>query len=165
MELKKLFILIAVVSLGIAAQDDVALRVKAIGKASPQVIEKSRARAAALRAAKIECYKKMAAAAGFSQTYQFGNQKYVRVEAFLTGAHVVDTRYITDYEVEVIMEIPKSQLVQQVEKVKKSVCEMQISETKRQIRAVQDQIQQLNLKLSELKEMLKKLEVKANEES
>ena len=165
MKLKKLLILIAVVSFGMAAQDDVVLRVKAIGKASPQVIEKSRARAAALRAAKIECYKKMAAAAGFSQTYQVGNQKYVRVEAFIPGARVVDTKYISDYEVEVTMEIPKAQLVQQVIKVKKNTYEMQISETKREIRAVQDQIQQLNLKLSELKETLKKLEVKANEES
>jgi len=165
MKLKKLLILIAVVSFGMAAQDDVVLRVKAIGKASPQIIEKSRARAAAFRAAKIEGYKKIATAAGFSQTYQLGNQKYVRVEAFLTGARIVDTRYITDYEVEVTMEIPKSQLVQQVIKVKKNAYEMQISETKHQIRAVQDQIQQLNLKLSELKEMLKKLEVKANEES
>jgi hypothetical protein len=163
MKVKRLLIFIAVVSFCMAAQDDPVLRVKAIGKASPHIIQKSRARAAAFRAAKIEGYKKMAAAAGFSQTYQLGNQKYVRVEAFLNGVRIVDKRYISDYEVEVIMEIPKAQLVEQVKKVKKSVYEMQISETKREIRAVRDQIQQLNLKLSELKEILKKLEVKANE--
>ncbi|MGD2086954.1 MAG: hypothetical protein PVH61_12295 [Candidatus Aminicenantes bacterium] len=165
MKIKKILILTTVVLFCLAARQDAVLRVKAIGKASPRIIQKSRARAAAYRAATIEAYKKMAAAAGFSQTYQSGNQKYIRVEAFITGALLVDKRYITDYEVEVTMEIPRAQLVQQVKKVKKSVYKKQISETKHEIKAVRDQIQQLTLKLSELKKMLKELEVKANEES
>ena len=61
MKVKKLLILIAVVSFCMAAQDDAVLRVKAIGKASPRIIEKSKARAAAFRAAQVEGYKKMAA--------------------------------------------------------------------------------------------------------
>ena len=107
----------------------------------------------------------MAAAAGFSQTYQSGNRQYVKVEAFLTGARVIDKRYITDYEVEVTMEIPKARLMKQMPNVKKRIHRQQISEVKRNIRDIEVRILQLNRKLLNLKEKLRKLEEKANEET
>jgi polyhydroxyalkanoate synthesis regulator phasin len=140
------------------ARDDSILRVKALGRASPDITQKTKARAAALRAARVEGYKKLAAAAGFSSTYHLGNKKYIRVEAFLSGAQVVDKRYISDHEVEVTMEIPRAQVIEQFSEVKRKFYEAQISEVKRKIRVVEAQMGELKSKLAELKEQLRKLE-------
>jgi hypothetical protein len=161
MRIKLLIILIIFASFYIEAKNKPVLQVKGTGKASLQITPKSRAREMAFRAAQLECYKQMAAAAGFSQTYQSGNRQFIKVEAFLTGAQVIAKRYITDYEVEVTMEIPKTGLIKQIAILKKQ----QIAEVKSNISDIEKQIFQLNQKLLDLKGILKKLEENTHEET
>lgn len=132
------------------------LRVKAIGKALVTVTPPAKARILAFRAAKIEAYKKLARAVGVSREFHENGQDSVLVEAFLTGAHVVDKKYISDYEVEVTMEMPKEQLIQQLTQFSKK--DIQLSKLNKEIAVVESQILELNDKLQKLKEIKKKLE-------
>jgi len=161
---KSILVFILAVSIGLVAKNDSVWRVKAIGKAPPHITQKKQAQVAAFRAAKVEGYKRLATAAGFAHKYQLGNQNVIRIETYLTGAKVIDKRYISDYEVVVIMEMPKKQLNEQLAIVKKKITESNISEIKGKMKEIQAQIQKLNATLLELHERLKKMEEDVNEE-
>jgi hypothetical protein len=137
---------------GAVAGDDTLIRVKAIGLASPKLSPGPGTRAAALRAAKVEGYKKLAEAAGYS-TILPGKYKHTRVEACLTGARVIQKRYISDYKVEVVMEIEK-----------KNIRQTKISLLKREIKTIQTKISTLSRRLEKLKKMQEALEEKIKKE-
>lgn len=128
--------------IAIVAGDDSMIRVKATGLASPNIRLDAKARVFALRAAKVEGYKKLAEAAGFSKIIQSGRYKHIRVKALLRGARVIHKRFISDYEVEVVMEIEK-----------KNIQHTQTSLLKREIETIEAQMRSLNRRLKKLKKM------------
>jgi hypothetical protein len=149
MKLRYFIILVFAVCIGISAGGYSLIRIKATGLASSGIPPGSRARIAALRAAKVGGYKKLAEAAGFSTTLQLGEYKYSNVEAFLKGARVVHKRYISDYEVEVIMEIEK-----------KYIHHTKMSLLKSKIKNIEAQMFSLNRRLEKLKMMMEVLRKK-----
>jgi hypothetical protein len=142
MKLRHLTVLIFVVFTCLQPGVDPVIRVKAVGLAPPGITPAARARASALRAAKVEGYKKLAEAAGFSKIFQYGKYKHIRVNAFLKGALVVHKRYISDYEVEVVMEIEK-----------KNIHQNKMHLLKREIKTIEVQITSLNRQLGKLKKL------------
>jgi hypothetical protein len=155
-----LIILILGVALFLDAQDHSKLMVKSIGKAAPSVAPASKARAVALRAAKIEGYRKLAEAAGLSKVYRDGNKKYRRVDTILKGARVVKVRYLTDHKAEVTMEMPRLQLSDIIKTIKKQIYGPKIFKVKQRIKTLQSQIQTLKMELQSLTKTLKHLEEK-----
>lgn len=134
------------------AVDDTLIRVKAIGLASPKLPPGPRSRAAALRAAAVQGYRKLAEAAGYSTIFP-GKYKHTKVEAFLKGARVIHKRYISDYKVEVVMEIEK-----------KNIRQTKMSLLKSEIKSIRAKISNLNRRLQKLKKMQEALEEKINKE-
>ncbi|MCP5103453.1 MAG: hypothetical protein GY950_08750 [bacterium] len=137
-----LLIFVFAVCIGIGAGDGSLIKVKATGLAPYGIPPGPRARAAALRAAKVEGYKKLAEAAGFSY-------KHTKVEAFLKGARVTHKRYISDYKVEVVMEIEK-----------KNISHTKMSLLKKEIKTIEARIVSLNRRLEKLKKMMEVLKKK-----
>lgn len=150
MKSRYFLILLFAVCIGMGAGDDSPIRVKATGLASPGIHPGAKARAFALRAAKVEGYKKLAEAAGFSKVHQAGKYTYTEVNAFLKGARVVTKKYISDYEVEVVMEIDK-----------RDIYGSTIPRLKREIKATEAKISALTRRLQELKTIVENLEEKA----
>jgi hypothetical protein len=140
MKLRYLPVLIFVVFTCLQSGVERVLRVKALGLASPGIQPGARARAAALRAAKVEGYKKLARAAGMD----------IEEEAHIKGARVVKKTYISDYKVEVVMEMPLPQPVRSG-----------ISRLKKEIKTIETRISNLNKRLEKLEKMLRELEKKA----
>lgn len=161
MKCRYLLIFIIIFSTWLDAGADSVIKVKAIGRASPNIRPASKARAAAFRAAKVEGYKKLAEAAGFFKISQPGKNKHIKVDTFLKGARVVNKRYISDYKVEVVMEIPLPQLVNQLAEIKKrDFYHSQISQLKREIKSIEAQMSTLNSRFEKLKKMVDALEEK-----
>ncbi len=142
MKSRYLIIFVFALCISIGAGDDSVIRVKATGLASPDIRLGAKARAFALRAAKVEGYKKMAEAAGFSKIFQSGKYKHTRVNAFLRDARVIHKRYISDYEVEVVMEIEK-----------KNIYHTKMSLLEREIKSIEARMSSLNRRLNKLKKM------------
>jgi hypothetical protein len=166
MRIKKIYLLTIVLSIGLLVRGGTfspadVFWVKATGKASPHIKMKSLARAAALRAAKIHGYKKLAEKAGFSTRYQVGDTSYIKVEAYLKGATVISRRYISDYRVEIVMEIPKHLVTRQLKPVKNKMLRWKIYRTKDRIRSTRQEIGRLKKRLAELHHRLEKLEEQA----
>ncbi|MGD2088603.1 MAG: hypothetical protein PVH61_20670 [Candidatus Aminicenantes bacterium] len=149
MKIKYLMIFIIVVCTWLEASTDSVIRVKAVGLASPGISLRTRARAAAFRAAKVEGYRKLAEAAGLAKIFQSGKYNYKEVNAFLKGVRVVSKRYISDYKVEVVMEMKKTDIYHST-----------ISQLKKEIKTIEIHISTLNVRLEKLKEILKTLEEK-----
>jgi len=165
MKYKYLIIFIIFVSTWLDTGANSVVKVKAIGQASPNIRLAAKARAAAFRAAKVEGYKKLAEAAGFFKIFQSGKNKLIKVDAFLKGARVVNKRYISDYKVEVVMEIPLSQLVNQLAEIKKrNFYHSQISQLKREIKIIESQVSTLIRRFEKLKKMVETLEEKVKNE-
>ena len=149
MKIKYLLIFVFAACIGIGAGDDSLIKVKATGLASPGIRPGAKARAFALRAAKVEGYKKLAETAGFSEIFQPGKYKHIQVNAFLKGARVIHKRYISDYKVEVVMEIEK-----------KNIHHTKMSLLKKEIKTIEAQISSLNRRLEKLKKMMEALRQK-----
>ena len=149
MKLRYLIIFVFMVCTCAGAEEDLSIRVRATGLASPGVPPGSRARAAAFRAAKVQGYKKLAEAAGFSKIHQTGKNTQIEVNAFLKGARVITKKYISDYEVEVVMEIDK-----------RDIYHSTINRLKMEIKTTEAKISALNRRLQELKTMVQNLEGK-----
>ncbi|MCP4150958.1 MAG: hypothetical protein GY757_24640, partial [bacterium] len=108
MKLKKIALFIVTLFIAIAiAGDETQITVKATGKASPDIRQSAKARAMALRAAKVEGYKKLAEAAELSVKNQQGKRTCTHVDATLKHARVISTHYKNDYEVEVVLKKKK----------------------------------------------------------
>lgn len=151
MKLKYLWIFLIVFSYCLNAGTNLIIRVTATGRASTNISPASKARAFAFRAAQVEGYKKLAEAVG-------GNKD---VATFLKGARVIAKRYISDHEVEVVMEMPFKQPVAPMDQIKKSDSYLlEISDLKKEIKAFENQISTINSKLENLKKTVEALEEK-----
>ena len=139
MKFKYLLVLVVVVFTSFQAGVEPVIRVRAVGLASPGIPSGARARAAALRAAKVEGYKKIARASGMD----------IGEEAFLKGARLVKKTYITDHIVEVVMEMPRSQSGKSG-----------ISSLKKEIKTIETRILNLERRIAKLKKRLELLEQK-----
>ena len=121
------------------------------------------ARAAAFRAAKAEGYKKLAEAAGLAKITQSGTNKHIRVDTILKGVRVVGKRYLSDYEVEVVMEMPLPTSPAQAGPPGKSTpYGLEIANLKKEISILESQMQAFSKRLAELKEAVAVLEEKVN---
>ncbi len=132
------------------------LRVTAVGKSSPTITRPEKARAMALRAAKVEGYRELARAAGMEKVYRPNrgagyrpnSEPGHRVEAFMKGARVVGKRFISDHEVEIIMEIEISEIVD-------------IASLRNRIAFLQKEMSRIRTQLKKAKRTLRKLEEKS----
>ncbi|MCP4146157.1 MAG: hypothetical protein GY757_00265 [bacterium] len=150
MKLKKIALFIVTLFIAIAiAGDETQITVKTTGKASPDIRQSAQARAMALRAAKVEGYKKLAEAAGLSVKKQQGKRTRTHVDATLKHARVISTQYKNDYEVEVVMQIEKKH-IQQTQKTR----------LKKEIKRIEAQLINLNRRLKKLKKMDKEISKK-----
>lgn len=156
MKFKYLLITIIVFSSWLDADTDSMIRVTAVGRSSTDISSISRARAAAFRAAKIEGYKKLAKAAGRNKDVSF----------FLKGARVVAQKYISDYEVEVVMEMPFNKTIVPSGQAKQNnQYRVEISNLEKEIKTISSQLSTLSRGLEELKKALKALEEKIREQN
>lgn len=89
-------------------QEEGIITVTAIGKARAGESNPGRARVEALRAAKVEAFRKIALAMGMK------NRENREIQAFLRGAKVVSQRQISDYEAEVVMSVHAADVFLQV---------------------------------------------------
>lgn len=139
------------------------IRVTAIGMAPPGISQKTKARALAFRAAKLECYKKLAIAAGCTNSMEIWTKKYTRFNVFLSGATVISQKYISDHKVEISMEMAKDRLIEQINLARRKLFLEQIAEVNRRIKFVESQIFRLSKNLEGLKLQLKQLEEEKHE--
>lgn len=157
---KKILIFIALLPLLsqvlFCSQEKNILRVTAVGKSSPNITPPAKARAMALRAAKVEGYRELARAAGMEKVYRVnsrpGHRVYSqpghRVEAFMKGARVVGKRFISDFEVEITMEIEISEIVD-------------IASLRNRIAFLEKEMFRIRTQLKKAKNILHKLEEKS----
>jgi peptidoglycan hydrolase CwlO-like protein len=144
-----IILIIAGLQVGAAA----VIRVKAVGLASPGIPPGSRARTVALRAAKVEGYKKLARAANLDTAG----------EAHIKGARVVSKTYHSDYKVEIVMEMPLPQSGKRENRGNKRTSiqteiSSLISSLKKDIKAIETWMAELEKRLDTLKKKLESLE-------
>ncbi len=142
----------------LSAADDSMLRVTATGKSPPRITSKTKARVMALRAAKVEGYKKLITAAGFAREYQKDSKTFTLAAGHLTDVRIVKQTYIDDHTAVVVMEVPANRLVNRLTAAKKRFSRSRIDQVKNKIRSIQNQMSQLNRQLNALKDQLRELE-------
>lgn len=134
------------------------LKVTASGRASQDIKQVSKARAMAFRAAVLEGYKKIAEKAGLGKITRSGSIEYMYIKAFIKGAKVVSKNYLTDYEVEIVMEISLSQLVKNVSDYKTVHSEHESARVRKKIIVIENKLNSLRSELEELKKKLEEIE-------
>jgi len=160
MKYKKILIFFLLfIPLALLSQSNEMIRVKAYGKAPLNIKPASKARVLAFRAAKIVGYKKLAQAAGLEKYTKQETREQHKIQAFLKNARVVSKKYISDFEVEIIMEIPVSEVVEKVSNIKKyRFNNSLIRKLKNKIEGIEMKASKINTELAELKKILDKLE-------
>lgn len=134
------------------------LRVKAIGKSSSGITDSSKARILALRAAKVVAYKKLAQSAGLEKFVKEGTKEYVEIQAILKNTKIVEKKYISDHEVEIVMEMPLSDLVDKITNFKKYRFNRSlIDKLTQKIDSMESDLKKMKTGLMELKGILKSL--------
>ena len=127
------------------AQDEGTITVTAVGKAKPGETNPGRARVEALRAAKVEAFRKIALAMGMK------NRENREIQAFLRGAKVVSQRQISDYEAEVVMSVQSADVIVQVsEYERKNGSRLVRSTLAAELRRLEDEVETLRRKIAAL---------------
>jgi HAMP domain-containing protein len=157
MKLKIVWLILVLPFILVSQPGDV-LRVKAVGKSSQDIKQGSMARAMALRAATLEGYRKIAEQAGLVKTARTGDREYKWAQVFLKGTKIVSKKYISDHEVEIVMEIPISQLEKTAAEFKAYAAEKERTQLKKEIDALEKKINILKSQLEALKKKLEKIE-------
>ncbi|NIM78201.1 MAG: hypothetical protein GTO20_05375 [Candidatus Aminicenantes bacterium] len=155
-----IYVLLLVSQVLFCSQNEKILRVNAIGKSSLKITPKSKARAMALRAAKIEGYRELARAAGLERISRENNFEERKIDAFMKGAQVVEKRFISDHEVEITMEIEKAKIIDMASDLKKQL-NATLAQLKEKIRYLEEKMIKIRMELEELKNILDKLEDKS----
>jgi len=158
--MKKFYVIILTFvffTIGISSQE--IIRVKATGKSSPSIKAASRARTMALRAAKVMGYKQLARAAGLEKFSKEGSKEYSSIQATLKNAKIVETNYISDHEVEVIMEVPLSDVIDTAVEIKKYRFNRKLlGKLQSKIGSIESDMDKLKNELINLKNLLAQLE-------
>jgi hypothetical protein len=167
--IKKILIFICVLSLLnqalVCAQNKNILRVTVVGKSSPKITRPAKARAMALRAARVEGYRALARAAGLEKVYRddsgSGQMEERTTAAFMKGARMVDKRFISDHEVEVTMEIETADIVQMASGLEKERFKETVIKLRNRIKFLEKEMSKNRVELKIVKDILDKLEKKA----
>ncbi len=154
----KIVWLILVLPFMLVSQSGDVLRVKAVGKSSQDIKPGSKARAMALRAATLEGYRKIAEKAGLAKTARSGSSEYKWAQVFLKGTRIVSKKYISDHEVEIVMEIPIPQMEKTAAEFKTYAAQKKRTQLKKEIQALEKRIDILKSQLEALKKKLEKIE-------
>jgi hypothetical protein len=155
MKLKIVWLILFLPFILVSQSGDV-LRVNAVGKSSQDIKQGSIARATALRAATLEGYRKIAEKAGLAKTARTGDREYKWAQVFLKGTRIVSKKYISDHEVEIVMEIPVPQLLKNVSGFKEYSSESELVRLTKRIDVLEKEIERVKKELEELKKQLGK---------
>lgn len=165
MNLKKIavfiYILLLFFQVLFCSQKEKILRVTAVGKSSLNITQKSKARAMALRAAKVEGYRKLAQAAGLERVSRENNLEERKIDAFMKGAQVVEKRFISDHEVEITMEIEIAKIVDMASDLKKQRMNATLTKLRKKVESLENEMSRIRAELKKLKSILDKMEVEA----
>ncbi|HDR14335.1 MAG TPA: hypothetical protein ENN79_02380 [Desulfobacteraceae bacterium] len=155
-----LFVVVAH-SIAVSGVDSQAmLRVTARGRANPEITNPVKAKAMALRAAKIEGYRMLAEAAGLPREDADGESS--RVQAFIQGARIIEQRYISDHEAEVTMTVSASGVIDQVADMRKARFNRKLlSALAKRVETFQTQLKGLESELAKLQQHILQLEERA----
>jgi len=148
-----LLFLIMFVGIQLGEEFEPVIRVKAVGLAPYWIQPRSRARAAALRAAKAEGYKKLAETGGSSIRLQLEEYTHTIADSYLKNVRLIRTHYLSDYKVEVVMDIKK-----------KDFYHVYMVRIKKEIESIETQISTQHRNLENLKKLLSVLEKKIKRE-
>ncbi|MGE5342178.1 MAG: hypothetical protein ACM3SY_11945 [Candidatus Omnitrophota bacterium] len=138
---RNISILILFLWVGVIVSAEPVIRVTAMGHASPDVTPISKARALALRAARVEGYQKLVEALG----------KNKQTPQLLKGAQILSQRYVSDYQVEIVMEIAlPQQMVPSAVTRKDGSASVELSDLKNELKWIKEQLNMLTIKFNEL---------------
>ncbi len=162
MNLKKIavfmYVLLLLSHVLFCLQNEKILRVTAVGKSSSNITQKSKARAMALRAAKVEGYRKLAQAAGLERVFRKNNLEERKIDAFMKGAQVVAKRFISDHEVEITMEIEIAKIVDMASDLKKQRLNATLTKLRKKVEYLEGEMSRIRAELKKLKSILNKLD-------
>lgn len=142
----------------ICSQNEKILRVTAVGKSSLNITQKSKARAMALRAARVEGYRKLAQAAGLERVFRKNNLEERKIDVFMKGAQVVEKRFISDHEVEITMEIEIAKIVDMASDLKKQRLKTTITKLRKKVEYLEGEMSRIRIELKEIRSILDKLD-------
>jgi hypothetical protein len=140
------------------SQNENILRVTAVGKSSLNITQKSKARVMALRAAKVEGYRKLAQAAGLERVFRKNNFEERKIEAFLKDAQVVEKRFISDHEVEITMEIEIAKIFDIASDLKKQRLKTTLTKLRKKVEYLEEEMSRIRTELKEIRSILNKLD-------
>ncbi len=133
------------------------VKVKGYGKA-PADSPPAQARLLAVRAAKLDGFRKLAAAAGFRTDTKEGTQEAVEVQAYLKNFKVTGTRNLSDYEAEVDIEMPLVEIIDNVAEYRKNKFDRRILQgLQEQISGIEQEMSRLQGEIKRLKDALSQL--------
>ena len=162
MIIKKIAVFIYIVLLffqvPICSQNEKTLRVTAVGKSSLNITRRSKARAMALRAARVEGYRKLAQAAGMERIFRENNLEERKIDVFMKGAQVVKKQFISDHEVEITMEIEIAKIVDMASDLKKQRLNATITRLRRKVEYLEGEMSRIRTELKEIRSLLDKLD-------